>query len=331
MNTLTALPFEIQDYIFALDGRYKTAKNQCIELIRQRGQTPIGIKGSDAFKHVWSKINDFKMKTFHRDFPEYYAELEYRLDMYRSRMENGHIRGVTTHLKRLPKSYCFNDALGSYKLGMVFKTVIIDGISYKSSERVHSVALETLAFKGVITVVKCIDILDPVFKKSIKGRHSARVKVYRSLGVSENGIPASIFKKVFANRFGYTEWYLARGLDREPEPPASLAAVTEMLERSSKSKQNSFTIDGIDYTICIKTGAGIIYSGKNAVGYVTKKLKLRIVLKPKPVYNPDTDVGVEVDGKDYYMRNGLYIVSIKTGLILGVVRGDEGGWMGDAR
>jgi hypothetical protein len=313
--------------VYDFDGRYKTAKNQCIELIRQRGQTPIGIKGSDAFKHVWSKINDFKMKTFHRDFPEYYAELERRIAMYRSRMENGHIRGVTTHLKRLPKSYCFNDALGSYKLGMVFNTVIIDGISYKSSERIHSVALETLAFKGVTTVVKCIDILDPVFKKTIKGRQTQKVKVYRSLGVSDNGIPASIFKKVFEGRFAR---YWKEELN---DPPASLGEVTEMIERSSESKRNSFTIDGNDYTICVKTGTGIIYSGKNAVGYVTKKLKLRIVLKPKakPVYNPDTDVGVQVDGKDYYMRNGLYIVSIETGLILGVVDGDEVVWMGDAR
>jgi hypothetical protein len=273
MNALTSLPFEIQDYIFALDGRYKTAKNQCIELIRQRGQTPIGIKGSDAFKHVWSKINDFKMKTFHRDFPEYYAELERRLAMYRSRMENGHIRGVTTHLKRLPKSYCFNDALGSYKLGMVFKTVIIDGISYKSTERVHSVGLETLAYKGVTTVVKCIDILDPVFKKTIKGRQTQKIKVYRSLGVSDNGIPASIFKKVFANRFGYSEWHWARGLDEKPIPPASLAAVTEIL----KDFDPNFTLDGNDYKICTKTGTGIIYHGKFAVGYVTKKMNLRLI------------------------------------------------------
>lgn len=274
MNTLTALPFEIQDYIFALDGRYKTAKNQCIELIRQRGQTPIGIKGSDAFKHVWSRINDFKMKTFHRDFPEYYAELECRIAMYRSRMENGHIRGVTTHLKRLPKSYCFNDALGSYKLGMVFNTVIIDGISYKSTERVHSVGLETLAYKGVTTVVKCIDILDPVFKQTIKGRQTQKIKAYRSLGVSENGIPASIFKKVFTNRFGYSEWECwTKGLDQKSIPPASLSAVTEIL----KDFDPNFTLDGKDYKICTKTGTGIIYQNKDAVGYVTKKMNLRLI------------------------------------------------------
>ena len=322
MCYINLLPPRIKQMVYDFDGRYKTAKNQCIELIRQRGQTPIGIKGSDAFKHVWSKINDFKMKTFHRDFPEYYAEVERRIAMYRSRMENGHIRGVTTHLKRLPKSYCFNDALGSYKLGMVFNTVIIDGISYKSSERIHSVGLETLAYKGVTTVVKCIDILDPVFKKTIKGRQSQKKKAYLELGVSENGIPASIFKKILGNMFAY-EW-----MRKKTEPPASLAAVTEMLERS---KRNSFTIDGQDYTICVNTGTGIIYNGKNAVGYVTKKMKLRIVLKPKTFYNPVTDVDVKVDGKDYYMRHGLYIVSIETGLILGVVGGDEVIWMGDAR
>lgn len=332
MCYINLLPPRIKQMVYDFDGRYKTAKNQCIELIRQRGQTPIGIKGSDAFKHVWSKINDFKMKTFYRDFPEYYAELERCLAMYRSRMENGHIRGVTTHLKRAPKSYCFKDALGSYKLGQVFNTVIIDGISYKSSERIHSVALETLAYKGVTTVVKCIDVLNPVFKKSIKGCQTQKKKAYRELGISENGIPASIFNNILKGRFA-REWK-----EELNESPASLADVTALLECSKNWHKtdvlgSSFTLNGNNYNICIKTGTGIIYYGKDAVGYVTKKLKLRIVLKPnvKPVYNPDTDVEVEVDDKNYYMRNGLYIVSIETGLILGVVGGDEVVWMGDAR
>jgi hypothetical protein len=324
MCYINLLPPRIKQLVYDFDGRYKTAKNQCIELIRQRGKTPIGIRGSDKWNNVWKKVNAFKMKTFHRDFPEYYAELERRVAMYRSRMENGHIRGVTDHLKRAPKSYCFKDALGSYKFGQVFKTTIIDGISYKSSERVHSVALETLAYKGVTTDVKCIDILNPDFKKSVKGRHSARVKVYRSLGVSENGIPASIFKEVLEGLFA-REWK-----EELNDPPASLTAVTEMLKNGER---DSFNINGNNYTICIKTGTGIIYNGKNAVGYVTKKLTFRICNTPAklPVYNPDTDVEVEVDGKDYYMRYGLYIVSIESGYILGVVGGDEVVWMGDAR
>jgi len=363
MCYINLLPPRIKQMVYDFDGRYKTAKNQCIELIRQRGQTPIGIKGSDAFKHVWSKINDFKMKTFHRDFPEYYAELERRLAMYRSRMENGHIRGVTTHLKRLPKSYCFNDALGSYKLGMVFNTVIIDGISYKSSERIHSVGLETLAFKGVTTVVKCIDVLDPVFKKSIKGRQ--KVKVYRSLGVSENGIPASIFKKILANHFGFNDtWYKYRKCN----PPASLALVTGMIEQSVEDKSvttgvlyHNGKVCGYcpgqkNYTICTKTGTGILYDGKKPVGYITKSFELKVtapVRVPAPVpdpvpvaapvrvpvpalvafvYNPDTDIEVDIDGRDYVVRNDLDIININTGYIVGTrVDDDEVEWLGDAR
>ena len=271
MCYINLLPPRIKQLVYDFDGRYKTAKDQCIELIRQRGQTPIGLKGSDQFRHVYLQINAFKMKTFHRDFPEYYAEVQRRLHMYRSRMENGHIRGVTTHLKRLPKSYCFNDAIGSYKLGMVFDTVIIDGIAYKSSERVYSVGLEKFAYVGVTTVVKCIDILDPVFKKSIKGRQSQKINMYRELGVSENGIPASIFKKIFANRFGF---YDAPEFGIVCKPPASLSAVTEMLKEFGGI--GYFTLDGQSYTICTKTGTGIIYHGKNAVGYVSKKLNFRL-------------------------------------------------------
>jgi len=274
MNYLNILPPRMRQMIYDFDGRYKIAKDKCIELIRQRGQTPIGLRGSDQFRYVYLQINAFKMNTFHRDYPEYYAEVQRRVQMYRSRMENGHIRGVTTHLKRLPKSYCFNDALGSYKLGMVFDTIIIDGIAYKTTERVYSVGLETIAYKGTTTVVKCIDVLDPVFKKSIKGHRSARIKMYRDLGVSENGIPASIFKKILKGRFGLY-WYFME----KANPPACLATVTGMIERSKGSLMSDcgFTLEGKDYKICVKTGTGIIYQGKTAVGYVTKDLKLRLV------------------------------------------------------
>lgn len=274
---LNVLPPRIRQLVYDFDGRYKTAKNQCIELIRQRGQTPTGLRGSGPLSEVYEQINKFNMKTFYRDYPEYYAELQRRVSMYRSRMENGHIRGVTTHMKRAPKSsYSFIDALGSYKFGQVFDTVIINGISYKSTEKIHSVALETLAFKGVTTVVKMIDVLDPAFKKTIKGRQVQKIKAYRELGVSENGIPGAIFKKVLEGQFG--KWW-TRATERN-HPPASLAAVTDLLEQSKSATERicdaSFTLDGKDYKICIKTGTGIIYHGKEAVGYVTKNLMLRL-------------------------------------------------------
>ena len=276
MNYLNILPPRMRQMVYDFDGRYKIAKDQCIELIRQRGLTPIGIDGSDARKNIWMQINDFNMKTFHRDFPEYYAELDRRVKMYRSRIENGHIIGVTTHMKRAPKSsYKFKDALGCYNFGQVFDTVIMNGIAYKSTEKVHSVALEKYAFKGVTTVVKCIDILDPKFKKTIKGRQTQKIKIYRELDVSENGIPAPIYKKIFCRlpdgEFGFDEaWYNFR----KCIPPASLSAVTDMLKRHESD--GVFTIDGKDYKICTKTGTGIVYHGKNAVGYVTKKLSVRM-------------------------------------------------------
>lgn len=279
MSYLNVLPPRIRQLVYDFDGRYKIAKDKCIELIRQRGHTPVGIDGSDARKNVWMQVNDFNMKTFHHDFPEYYAELQRRVSMYRSRIENGHILGVTTHMKRAPKSsYKFKDALGCYNFGQVFDTVIMNGIAYKSTEKVHSVALEKYAFKGVTTVVKCIDILDPIFKKTIKGRQTQKVKIYRELGVSANGIPKSIYKKVFSSihylgEFGFTEaWYNPR----KCIPPAPLSAVTDMLERNGS--KGDFTLDGKDYKICTKTGTGIVYHGKNAVGYVTKKLSVRFTI-----------------------------------------------------
>lgn len=277
MNYLNVLPPRIRQLVYDFDGRYKIAKDKCIELIRQRGQTPVGIRGSGEWKNVWMKVNDFNMKTFHHDFPEYYAELQRRVSMYRSLMEGGHIRGVTTHLKRVPKSYKFKDALGCYNFGQVFDTVIMNGIAYKSTEKVHSVALEKYAFKGVTTVVKCIDVLDPAFKKTIKGRQTQKVKIYRELGVSANGIPKSIYKKVFSSthylgEFGFTEaWYNPR----KCIPPAPLSAVTNMLERNGS--KGDFTLDGIDYKVCTKTGTGIVYRGKDAVGYVTKKMSVRLM------------------------------------------------------
>jgi len=276
MSYLNILPPRIRQLVYDFDGRYKTAKNKCIELIRQRGLTPIGLKGSDYCGRVWEQINHFNMKTFYRDFPEYYAEVDRRVKMYRSRIENGHILGITTHMKRAPKSsYKFKDVLGSYNFGQVFDTVIMNGIAYKSTEKVHSVALEKLAFKGVTTVVKCIDILDPIFKKTINGRYAQKIKIYRELGVSDNGIPAPIYKKIFCRlpdgEFGFDErWYNFR----KCIPPASLSAVIDMLKRHESD--GVFTINDKDYKICTKTGTGIVYEGNKAVGYVTKKLSVRM-------------------------------------------------------
>lgn len=136
------------------------------------------------------------------NIPEYYAELQLRLARHKSRMvplEHGWgIKGITSHLNRVAKSYLFQDVLGIYKVGLVYDSIMLDGVTYKSTTKVNSVALQygprvanrVLNAYGTETIVKCIDVLDPAFKKSIKGR---KVKTFRELGVSENGIPSKDF------------------------------------------------------------------------------------------------------------------------------------------
>lgn len=280
MNYLNILPPRIRQLVYDFDGRYKIAKDKCIELIRQRGLTPSGIRGYDEWKKVYVQVNEFDMKTFHTRLPQYYAELNHRLAMYRSRIDpSGHIRGMTTHLKRLPKKYCFNDALGSYILGQVFETVMINGKAYKSIDKAQGVALDSYGRYGTTpTIVKCINVLDPEFKKNIKGRQTQKTKIYRELGVSENGIPASIYKKVFCGphdgEFGFDE---SSYTFRKCNPPACLSEVTDMLERTGS--KGAFTLDGKDYMICTNTGTGIVFQGKEAVGYVTKNMSMRFTVK----------------------------------------------------
>jgi hypothetical protein len=119
-----------------------------------------------------------------------------------------------------------------------------------------------------------------------------------------------------------------------------------------------------NYTICTKTGTGILYDGKKPVGYITKRFELKVtapvrvpvpapvaapVAAPVPapvrvpvpvpvpvpvafVYNPDTDIEVDIDGRDYVVRNDLDIININTGYIVGTrVDDDEVEWLGDAR
>lgn len=202
MNAIISLPFELQDLIYDFDGRYKTAMSRCFTLIKQRRQTPIGMRGAGR----WTSYMRYDIMLFgdYEKIPEYYAELQLRLARHKSNMvplERGWgwgIKGITTHLKRVGSSYLFQDVLGIYKVGLVYDSIVLDGVTYKSTTKINSVALQhgpmvakrKVNAYGVETIVKCIDVLDPVYKKSIKGR---KVKTFRELGVSENGIPSKDF------------------------------------------------------------------------------------------------------------------------------------------
>jgi hypothetical protein len=365
MNLFNSLPFELQDYIFDIDGRYKTAMAQCFLRIKQRRYSPTGMYASGDGR-LFDNIH------FVDDIPEYHAEFQTRVAKYREVFHRtGQIPRVTTHLRRLPKMLTFRDAFGRYKLGMVHDSIVIDGRTYISSDTVLSVAsdetrrtdyYEYRRAHGTQTAVKCIDILNRDFNKKIQRRKNPS-KLFRDLGVSENGIPAPIFKRFIRGNMERETYPKGHKFYKANKPPASLTAVTEFM--TARKWHGEFMIPkpldynvGKKFTICVKTGTGLLYHDGVVVGYITKQLKCftfrphaqlpaaapvpaPVPVAPLPlpvpapaafVYNPQTDIEVEIDGMDYVVRNDLDIINIHTGYIVGTrVDDDEVEWLGDAR
>jgi hypothetical protein len=191
MNYLNILPPRIRQLVYDFDGRYRIAKGKCLQIIKEMGEAKQ--KHHDmchGFVIGIGRRTDFNIQTYHSCWPHYYAEIERRVAKYRGLLVDGHIRGITTHVKHAPRSHTFKDAVGSYYLGTSYDTVFIDGTAYRSTKKVFTIVMEPYNIGcGTTTVVKCIDVLNPLFIKSIKARGQKRAKVFRDLGISENGIP----------------------------------------------------------------------------------------------------------------------------------------------
>ena len=245
---MNLLPCDIQDYIYSFDGRYKRIMAACLERIKQRRYSSVG-------------VNRHTRPPKHFNPREYDLEVQRRVAIYRSRMVlrdpddpglGGHIRGVTTHLYRPQTSYVFKDAIGVYMLGMVKETIIVDGKSYVCSEKTFSVARYEGSREphGTDTVVKQIHLtMDEV-------------------DLAKNGVRGEIFRRIIA-----PYWKEGYGFETHARrPPASLAAATERFSRL-KTPGKYITM-GKGYTVCTKTGIGLLYDKKGKVaGYLTKGLR----------------------------------------------------------
>ena len=173
--SLNALPAELQQVVYDFDGRYKSAMARCFLIITQWRST---------FKEEkMCYLLDYNIDNY----PEYYAEVLLRASRYESQIKDGKIRGIDS--EPFPSYFNFRDIIGVYQLGTVDHIIMINGKGYKSlcfSQTFGvSISSEDTTKSRITTVVKCIDVLDPVFQKSVKD-----VKEWRELGVSENGIPA---------------------------------------------------------------------------------------------------------------------------------------------
>jgi hypothetical protein len=186
MNSLNSLPFEIQDYIYAFDGRYKTAMNQCITLIEERGKTSV------YGNRTWACDSPFLLET------------ERRAKMYSRYLGNDCIirlphKVIDPTIGREP-GFCnlFRDVLGVYSVMAEQKTIWIDGEEYKSTKYYKFVGdhhcIRPDELEGVIgttTRESKYYLLDPEVQKTL------RRKDFLDHGLSPNGKRP---KKIFTSR-----------------------------------------------------------------------------------------------------------------------------------
>lgn len=163
MNALTALPFEIQDYIFAFDGRYKTAMNQCVTLIKEWGKTAV------HGKYSW--ISDSPIVV----------ESERRAKMYSRHLGADRVirmrhKVIDTTFGREP-GFCnlFKDVLGVYSIMAKQKSIWVDGEKYKSTKYYDFVGAhlcirddEIKEAIGTVTRESRFYLLDPEVQKKLR-------------------------------------------------------------------------------------------------------------------------------------------------------------------
>jgi hypothetical protein len=266
--SLFALPFEIQDYIYAFDGRYKKAMDRTIRLIDGWGdtQTAIRLRLTRPAKACIKLNGTIPSKHFHKELLRRLKRHQRYLTPEGCIDPRKYVKGASWYTpKRVngvvsDNGMVFKDVLGTYKVTKEHRTTIIDGEEYFSSKKHFVVSIcdrydQMLSAGNVPTKVSTYYLFDPELIKKIKRRKDP-TKVFLEHGLSPNGTPQP---KVRRPR---------KAKAPVPEPAAEA---------------------------------------------------------------PAPDIQVEIDGRDYIVRNGM-VIDIITERILGVV--DENGecaWLGDER
>ena len=186
MNALTSLPFEIQEYIYQFDGRYKAYMKKTLSLIEE-----------------WGKRKCLKVYQVYRG--PFEVEIERRAKMYDSHFNDGVVRmphrvielayPITTTLNVY---YNFKDVFGVYYIWSRQKYVVIDGDRYTSSKIYHNVSPKRPLYTsinepiGTTTRESRFYLLDPEVQKKLRRKGS-----FIEHGLSPNG---KRVKKVFKSR-----------------------------------------------------------------------------------------------------------------------------------
>ena len=187
MNALTSLPFEIQDYIFEFDGRYKTAMKKTLYLIEDWGKTTVNGEFS------WSTKSPFVL------------EAERRAEMYSRHLGDDDVirlrhAVIDTTIGREPGfHYLFKDVLGAYSIMAKPRTILVDGEEYNSTKYYKYVGKLTSITQselknaiGTTTRESRFYLLDPKVQKKLR-----RDNAFLEHGLSPNG---KRVKKVFKTK-----------------------------------------------------------------------------------------------------------------------------------
>lgn len=191
--SLFALPFEIQDYIYAFDGRYKKAMDSTIRLIKGWGMTQTAIR----LRRTHPARACIKLNGTIPD-KHFYKELERRLARHQRYLTpegcidpRKYVKDVTWYSPKRDNGMVFKDVLGTYKVTKEPRMTIIDGEEYFSAKKHFMVSIcdrfgEMLTAGNIPTKVSKYYLFDPELIKKIKRRKDP-TKVFLEHGLTPNG------------------------------------------------------------------------------------------------------------------------------------------------
>jgi len=196
MTLFTALPFEIQDYIYAFDGRYKKAMDQSIHLIKGWGttQTAIRLRLNHPAKECIKRNGTIPDKHFHKELLRRLKRHQRYLTPEGCIDPRKYVKNSTWYSPNRVNSdngMVFKDVLGTYKVTKEHRMTIIDGEEYFSAKKHFVVSIcdrygQMLSAGNVPTKVSKYYLFDPELIKKIKRRKDP-TKVFLEHGLSPNG------------------------------------------------------------------------------------------------------------------------------------------------
>ena len=193
MTLFNALPFEIQEYVYAFDGRYKKAMDRTIRLIKGWGttQTAIRLHRNHPAKACIKLNGTIPSKHFHNELLRRLKRHQRYLTPDGCIDPRKYVKDATWYSPTRDNGMVFKDVLGTYKVTKEPRITIIDGEEYFSAKKHFVVSIcdrygQMLTAGNIPTKVSKYYLFDPELIKKIKRRKDP-TNVFLEHGLSPNG------------------------------------------------------------------------------------------------------------------------------------------------